>query len=217
MVRYAEREGVLVNFVREEMKGLSRVGIRHTIIHLVFTTSLIRSTHRAMTKSTANSRGCLVDLLKSLRHHLDAITRIPQVGHRIRVLVIMQRFNRFLEPLFMLMINLHQGRLLWLSDWYSGRLNSLDCFLIRGTGICNGILLTLLGSGSSSGLFTRWWGTSCTPGCTWIIVNTLHVVIKVPAAWETIACDAALAAFILAEEWFIPVSMHSVSFSLMAE
>lgn len=165
-----------------------------------------------MAEGTAHGWRCLVDLLKSLRHHLDAVTGISQVGHSICTLGIMQLFHSFLESLFTLVVNFNQGRLL-VNNW--GRLDSLDWFLIRGSWFRNGILLTLLGS--SCWLLSRWWGTTGTSGCAWIIVYALHVVIKIPATRETIASNAALAPVILAKEGLISMSVHGVGFSLVAQ
>lgn len=169
------------------------------------------SAHGAVAKGTAHGRN-LSDFLKSLSHSLDAFIRISQVCHGICTLKIMQLLHGLLESLFTLVINLSIGRLLVDHGWCLGSLNR---FLLRGTWLRDGILLTLLRA--SGWLFSGWWGSTGTPGCAWVIVYTLHVVIKVPAAWETIASDAALAAVILAKERLIPMSMHGVGFSLMAE
>jgi hypothetical protein len=52
---------------------------------------------------------------------------------------------------------------------------------------------------------------------TGVIVNSLHMIPEIPVAWEAISGNSSLTAFIGAEEWFVAVSMHSMSFALMAE
>jgi hypothetical protein len=51
----------------------------------------------------------------------------------------------------------------------------------------------------------------------WIIVDSLHVVPEIPVAWEAIPRNASFAIFIGAEERFVAVTMHGMSFTLMAE
>jgi hypothetical protein len=48
-------------------------------------------------------------------------------------------------------------------------------------------------------------------------MDSLHVIPEVPVAWKTIPGDASLAAIIGAEEGFVAVSMHGMSFTLVAE
>lgn len=48
-------------------------------------------------------------------------------------------------------------------------------------------------------------------------MHTLHVVLEVPLAGKSIARNAALAAFVLAEEGLVTVSMESVGLTLMAK
>jgi hypothetical protein len=51
----------------------------------------------------------------------------------------------------------------------------------------------------------------------WIIVDSLHVVPEIPVAWKAIPGNASFAVFIGAEERFVAVTMHGMSFTLMAE
>jgi hypothetical protein len=48
-------------------------------------------------------------------------------------------------------------------------------------------------------------------------MNALHVVTKVPVAWEAISWSSALATLISAEERLVTMSMHSVGFTLMTK
>jgi len=48
-------------------------------------------------------------------------------------------------------------------------------------------------------------------------VDSLHVVPEIPVAWEAIPLSASFAIFIGAEERFVAVTMHGMSFTLMAE
>lgn len=50
-----------------------------------------------------------------------------------------------------------------------------------------------------------------------VIVNSLHMIPEIPVAWKAISRNSSLTTFIGAEEWFVAVSMHSVSFAFMAE
>ena len=50
-----------------------------------------------------------------------------------------------------------------------------------------------------------------------VIVNSLHMIPEIPVAWEAISRNSSLTTFIGAEERFVAVSMHSMSFALMAE
>jgi hypothetical protein len=50
-----------------------------------------------------------------------------------------------------------------------------------------------------------------------IIVHPLHVVTKVPVAWEAITSDAALATLIGAKERLVTMSVHCVGFTLMSQ
>jgi hypothetical protein len=43
------------------------------------------------------------------------------------------------------------------------------------------------------------------------------MIPEIPVAWEAISGKSSLTAFIGTEEWFVAVSMHSMSFALMAE
>jgi hypothetical protein len=52
---------------------------------------------------------------------------------------------------------------------------------------------------------------------TWVIVDSLHVVSEVPVAWKAIPGNSAFTPLIGAEEWLVAVSMHGMSFALMAE
>ena len=49
----------------------------------------------------------------------------------------------------------------------------------------------------------------------WVIVHTVHVVKKIPMAWEAISGNATVAAFVGTEVRL--VSMHAVGFALMAK
>jgi hypothetical protein len=48
-------------------------------------------------------------------------------------------------------------------------------------------------------------------------VDSLHVVSEIPVAWETISRNSSLTTLIGAEVWFVAVSVHGMSFTLVAE
>jgi hypothetical protein len=48
-------------------------------------------------------------------------------------------------------------------------------------------------------------------------VYPLHVVPEIPVAWKAIPGNSTFAQFIGAEEGLVAVSMHGMSFPLMAE
>jgi hypothetical protein len=48
-------------------------------------------------------------------------------------------------------------------------------------------------------------------------VYSLHVVSEIPVAWKAISGDSSLTSVIGAEEGLVAVSMHGMSFALMAE
>jgi hypothetical protein len=50
-----------------------------------------------------------------------------------------------------------------------------------------------------------------------VIVDSLHVVPEIPVAWKAISRNSSLTTFIGAKEWFVAVSMHGMSFTLVAE
>jgi hypothetical protein len=48
-------------------------------------------------------------------------------------------------------------------------------------------------------------------------MNTLHMISEIPMAGETVSWNTTLAAFVGAKVWFVPMSMHAMNFTLMAE
>jgi hypothetical protein len=118
------------------------------------------------------------------------------------------------EQLLLLLISLNEARFLRLALCRNWRCcNPLRSFL-RGWGTRSVTSLTLLALGRP------WWLRRSRVVALWlsdIIVHTLHVVTKVPVAWEAITSDAALTTLIGAKEGLITMSMHSVGFTLMSQ
>jgi uncharacterized membrane protein YadS len=50
-----------------------------------------------------------------------------------------------------------------------------------------------------------------------IVMNSLHVILKIPLAGKTIADDATLTALIVAKERLIAMAMEAVGLTLVAE
>ena len=50
-----------------------------------------------------------------------------------------------------------------------------------------------------------------------VVVNTLHMVLEIPLAGESVARYAALASFILAEERLVTVPVEAMGLALMTE
>jgi hypothetical protein len=48
-------------------------------------------------------------------------------------------------------------------------------------------------------------------------MNTLHMISEIPMAGETVSWNTTLAAFVGAKVWFVPMTMHTMSFTLMAK
>lgn len=50
-----------------------------------------------------------------------------------------------------------------------------------------------------------------------VVVNTAHMILQVPLAWESIAGHGTVASFIGAQEGLVAVAVHGMSLTLMAE
>jgi hypothetical protein len=48
-------------------------------------------------------------------------------------------------------------------------------------------------------------------------MNTLHMISEIPMAGETVPRNTTLAAFVGVKVWFVPMSMHTISFTLIAK
>lgn len=91
----------------------------------------------------------------------------------------------------LLLVTINQAGLLLHYSWGCGN----PLWSLVHDGWFNIVNLTLLAFDAS-----RWrWRCGCialTLGLSWVIVDALHVVTKIPVAWEAIAENSSFAAFI---------------------
>jgi hypothetical protein len=116
----------------------------------------------------------------------------------------------------LLLIAINPAWFLWLTghSWWSGipLLGLLHECGVGGKITC--LTLPVFGWG------TRSWRRSRSIALGWmsgVIVDSLHVVPEIPVAWKAISRNSSLTTFIGAKEWFVAVSMHGMSFTLVAE
>jgi hypothetical protein len=48
-------------------------------------------------------------------------------------------------------------------------------------------------------------------------MNTLYIILEILMAGETVSWNTMLTAFVGAKVWFVPMTMHTMSFTLMAK
>ena len=157
-----------------------------------------------------------IDALGCLNHYLDAIVCIAEQRHVISIPWILELGNSLQKNLLLLLVAINKAWFLLLTG-HSRRTGISLLGLLHEWGIiCSFTCLTFLAFCCRP---RSWWRSrGITLGLvTWVIVDSLHVVSEVPVAWKAIPGNASLAAFIGAEERFVAVSMHSMSFALMAE
>lgn len=174
----------------------------------------VHSARRLLTEVPCHG-GSVVDPLGSLGHYLDAVHCFTEQGHVVRELRISKLLHRSKQQPLLLRIPLHQRRFLASLHHNRWSSNPLWSFLNGGRkfrGIITCLTLLSLGNLGGRGRGTRSIGL----GMSWVVVHALHVVTEVPVAGEAISLDAALAAFVGAEERLVAVAMHGVSFALVA-
>jgi len=120
--------------------------------------------------------------------------------------------------LVLLMIVLNLARLLWLTDhnrWNGISLLGLGLLYEWDIG-CKIACLALPGSGWRP---RGWWRSRGIALwlVSWVIVNSFHVVSEIPVPWKAISGNSSLTPLIGAKEGLIAMSMHCMSFALMAE
>ena len=153
-----------------------------------------------------------VEFRAHLGHHGQALLHLSDLldGAGIRWL---KALGHLLERLAAVHPLLQEG----LGDGHLGLLGGyalLGCLAARAGLRLGDIRLALP---SLAGLLDRGVSGRGPTGASMVVVDTLHVVLEVPLAGKSVARDATLAAFILAEEWFVAVTMKAMRLALMAE
>lgn len=157
---------------------------------------------------------CGIDTLGGLGHYLDTIHCIAEQRHVVTTSRIIKLAHKRLERLVLLLVTINQAGLLWLTHYNRWCGNPL--WSLVHDGWFNIVCLTLLALCDSR----RWRRCGCIAlalGLSWIIVDALHVVTKIPVAWEAISGNSSLAAIIGAKEGLVAVAMETVGLTLMAE
>jgi len=157
-----------------------------------------------------------MDPLGCLNHYLDVRIRIAEQLHIFCILRIFKLCNSLQKYLILLVVAINQAWFLRLGD--HSRWSGVPLLgLLREWALgCKITCLTL----PVSGWRPRGWGRCrgiAFGRLSGVIVNSLHMIPEIPVAWEAISRNSSLTTFIGAEERFVAVSMHSMSFALMAE
>jgi hypothetical protein len=157
-----------------------------------------------------------IDALGCLNHYLDAIVCIAEQRHVISIPWILELGNSLQKNLLLLLVAINKAWFLLLTG-HSRRTGISLLGLLHEWGIiCSFTCLTFLAFCCRP---RSWWRSrGITLGLvTWVIVDSLHVVSEVPVARKAIPGNSAFTPLIGAEEWLVAVSMHGMSFALMAE
>lgn len=156
-----------------------------------------------------------VNPLRSLSHHLDAVMRITEQHHVVRISRIIQPMYDIKEASLAPMVVLNQAGFLvglaqLLASWRGWGSYPLDDLLHRGSIV--GLALVL----PSGGPAWRRRGAG-SAFCRNVVVHAFHVIPQIPLAGKAIARSGALALLKCAQERLQSMGMQSMGFTLVTE